>query len=424
MKKFVITLFVLFTLLNICLTAKPDDLIFKGGHTIKLADTLVVSTDSTIALSDMLLNWSPFLNNIAYNVLIYSKNEFFPDGGIKFSGLLGAVRFKEGKYTSEEFSSGKMDAQVLFTPNYNNYKARIDCEFFTPGTYFLVTSTKGLNSSSEYYEKYSYWIINVLKSTKNELAVSTIQLKSENNSSKDTPVNSTLIENKNQTNETPQTDFSGLSVKAGASFESRFFWRGLDLSKSPVIEPEMQIGYGAAKLKIRGIYGLSEKIQQGNSLVEYNRIDFGVSYFLATELCNLTIGINDYYMPFAGIKFFKFEDDGKGAHVPELNATASGIFELPIELFGSVNLYNDIDKSWYLEARYNQKIGEYILTGFAGGTKGPSKWYNTKTWAVINFGLSVEKSININESTAIPVSVSYYLNTYSEENCLVFKISF
>lgn len=428
MNKYIIALFCLFGVFNVSLSANSDDLLFKGGHTIKLTDSLTVSVDSVFVLSDQLNNWSPYLNNISYDAIIFSKREVAPDGMIKFTERLGGVKFKDGKYTEENFAAGKIETKLLFTANFNNYKARIDCNLNNPGLFYLVTATKGLNSSSEYYEKYSYWVIVVNKVPETE--INDVVQKSGNKEFTDKKADIITSFDKNKLDERPQqadkqeSDGNKVWLKAGASFESRYFWRGLDLSKSPTIEPEVQLGYGPAKLKISGVYGLSEKVPQNNSKVEYSKINFGLSYQIDARFGKLILGIDDYYFPYAGIKFLKFEDDGKGAHTPEINITIADIFKQPVELFGAVNCYNDSDRSWYLEAKYKIKIGEYGLNLFAGGTKGPSSWYNTKTWAVVNLGFTAEKSVVINENISFPVSVSYYLNTYSEENCLVFKISF
>ena len=178
------------------------------------------------------------------------------------------------------------------------------------------------------------------------------------------------------------------------------------------------------RVSINSVYALAEKISIGSSLTEFNRIDFGLYYCFPTFLGKIKVGFTDYYMPYLGIKFLKFDDDGKGSHIPEVNLSVTDLFALPLQISGGVNCYNDLDKSWYIEAQYSKNIGNYKLNIFAGGTKGPSKWYNTKTWAVINSGFSVEKSVIISEMISIPVSVGYYLNTYSEESCMVFRVYF
>lgn len=426
------------------LFAGQEDLVFKGGHTVQVIDTLFIPADSSIVISDFLKGWSPFLNNIDYMSALYSNREKAPDGSLRFFGYLSGVRFFEGKYATEPLQGGVLECKILFTENYNNYKVRIDCKIPTAGEFFLVTSAKGMNSNSEYFEKYSCWII---KTTKPALEFADNKIKENNEAAKplpdlktkENPAGEPFSEIKNAApvnvekentksdsiEETVKHDESKLvTANVGASFASRFFWRGQDFSKSPVLLPSLSVGYWGFKLEINGVYSLDEKIKQKDELVEFSRLDFGISYTTYSDICKITAGLTDYYFPFTATKFFTVDGKGKGAHTPEINLTLTDVFDYPVRLFGAVNVFNDPDDSFYLEAAYCMNFKNFKVDLFAGGTKGPSVWYNAKTWAVVNLGFSIEKDCIVSENYKIPLTVSYFLNTYSEENCLVFKISF
>jgi hypothetical protein len=360
MKKTVFGFLLACSFLSVSVFAQQRELIFKGGHSIQFYDSLFISSDSLLQLTENLSNWSPFLNNIKYSVSMYSEKENLADGIIKFKNYLGGANFTGGKYFTDTLPFGSIETRILFTQNYNDYKAKTDCRIESGGEYFLVSSIKGMNSSSEYYEKFGYWYLKVNNDVNipaQQLSIKTNDNETQKAYSVSNDENPDKIIGENKKHSEPE--YSGCEWKAGAgvSFATRYFWRGLDLTKSPAVAPEMAVSYGPCNLSICGVYGLSEKIpEKNNELTEYSRLEMALSYSFGSYLGGITAGIKNYFMPYQGIKFFNFDDNRKGAHTPEINLEIDNIMGLPIMVFGAVNVYNDPDNSWYLEAGYTFKI--------------------------------------------------------------------
>jgi|GEM_PF-2955356 len=418
----------LFVILNLLFVAgktsgQTKELTFKGGHTIQFVDSLKVAEDSAFVIVDLIKGWSAYLSNVSYEVGVFTHKNELGQSALHFSGYLGGASFEEGKYIKFPFDVGETELRMLFTENYNNYKANITCLLNLKNRYYLVASVKGLDSKGDYYEKYSYWAVNVTPGNGSVLP------KQASNDLANYRDKASQLKENNKPAVASKTDSNGvfpfsLRAEVGAGFETRFFWRGTDLAKSPVIEPQFNIGFEKFMLSVKGVYALASKIKEKNEFVDFNRIDLGLHYALGTPFGEFTPGITDYYFPYKEIKFLTINNSGSGAHTLELNAAWNGGRFLPFKAFASVNIYNDKDNSNYFEASYIFKTGRYGVEVFAGGTKGPSGWYYAKKWALSNLGISVSKSYKFSNEVSLPVSVTYYINTYSEENYVVLKLIF
>jgi hypothetical protein len=434
MKKYLLLFFIIASFFSFSFTQKKD-LVFKGGHSVQLRDTLYFSTDSSGYFTEMLTGWSPYLNKILFSSYLYKTKENVQGSGVKFTDYAGGVNFIGGKYLVDSCDFCLMDEKLLFTENYNNYKAQINLSFGEPGVFYLVNSTKGLNDKSDYYEDFTYWVI-VVNKRYTEIAESkkiTVELPTS-----EMPANSeiknqddslnTVIKNKAKTENNSKVSniklFPRLSANSGVLFETRYYWRGQDVAKAPVFEPYVTVSYDDLKLSIKAVYALSAKIFINNNYIEYNKIEAGLNYSYKMQYGNLSVGLKDYFYPYLGLKYFNFDDKGKGAHTPQAEILFAGMEEFPIHFFGSIGFYNDPDRSLYLELGYLLKLQSCSIDFFAGGTKGPTKLYNARKYALINLGFSVEKQYRLTENITIPLAVTYYLNVNSEENAVVFKIGF
>ena len=256
MKNIILPAFYIICFVTQIFCAVPDGLEFRGGHSIKPVDTVITDIGSSIAISDLLFNWSPYLKNITYNALVFTKCITYDQSAFSFNGYLGGVRFSDGKYSSIDFNEGKIDARILFTQNYNNYNARIECVFQKPGKYYIVSCTKGQNKDSEYNEKYSFWVVIVNDAEKNNISAVEDQLnssiKSKANQEEKPELKLVSVSPKIEMSENTKNEKDwNLKMDINAGFESRYFWRGQDLSKAPVIEPGISLSYGPISRKYK-----------------------------------------------------------------------------------------------------------------------------------------------------------------------------
>ena len=112
----------------------------------------------------------------------------------------------------------------------------------------------------------------------------------------------------------------------------------------------------------------------------------------------------------------------KSAHTWEFSLAFAGPEAFPLSLFAG--LINDDDKPMYLEAGLPLPAGEGMELGLhAGMVTAASGFYDTEGAAVVNLGITAGKELQITESFALPMSVSYVINPDQDRAFLVFGIS-
>ena len=211
---------------------------------------------------------------------------------------------------------------------------------------------------------------------------------------------------------------SGLSfgqMRIGLDTYNRYIWRGVDYGNSPSFQPSISFTTGGFSLGAWGAFSTASTFAEN---------DLWASYGIPTSSGTFTLYYTDYFYPSNGIKFFKYEDDGLGAHTLEAGLGYSGPEPFPVSASVYYNFFNDVDKSVYIQISYPFVIDSvYSLTVFAAGTPAKSAWYTASKSALINVGVTVTKSIKITDEFSLPVSASYILNPEIEQSYLIFGIS-
>lgn len=207
------------------------------------------------------------------------------------------------------------------------------------------------------------------------------------------------------------------SLEVGSDFVSSYVWRGLLYNGSPNIQPGMYYSAFSGKFTI-GAWGSFSMADP------YREVDL----YTSLNLGKFTLAVWDYYtVPLLGpAKYFEYGKDETN-HAIEGSVVFNGFEKFPLKLtLGTFFYGNDRDLegknyySTYLEAAYPFTIGKQSLNVFAGGT--PSEGLYASKAAIMNFGVSLSRNINITDKFNIPVTGSLSFNPNSEE--VFFVISF
>lgn len=203
------------------------------------------------------------------------------------------------------------------------------------------------------------------------------------------------------------------SVSIGADVVSRYVWRGLDFGESMSVQPALTLGAGGFEFGAWGSYSISA---DGASA---NENDLWFTYTVTTSSgASFAIGATDYYFPGPGADGFSY----KSAHTWEFSLAFSGPETFPLSLFAG--LINDEDKPMYVEAGLPLPAGEGVELGLhAGMVTAESDFYGTDGAAIVNLGITAGKDLQITESFALPMSVSYIINPDQDRAFLVFGVS-
>ena len=153
-----------------------------------------------------------------------------------------------------------------------------------------------------------------------------------------------------------------------------------------------------------------------------NENDLWASYtFTAGNGMSFSLGFTDYYFPAPNSEYGFRTPEG---HTLEVSLGVTGPESFPATLYGGMLVYNDDDSSIYLEAGLPVAAVEGVDLGLvAGMTLGESGFYGTEGAALINLGVSAGSEIEITESFALPVNVSWIMNPDADRSFLVFGLS-
>ena len=207
-------------------------------------------------------------------------------------------------------------------------------------------------------------------------------------------------------------------LKLGVDIYSRYIWRGLDFGDSPSFQPTLYYTTCGFTVGAWGAYSFPGRVEN------YSENDLFASYAFSTESAGIfTLLFTDYYIPSEGIKF---SDYGKndGAHTLEAGIFYSGPEIFPVSLALYSNIYNDVDKSSYIQLGYPFTVGDATLTLTVGFTPSKSSYYGTEKGAIINLGVLVTKSISITDKFSVPITVSYIGNPNLDKTYLTIGMSF
>ncbi|HED10411.1 MAG TPA: hypothetical protein ENJ10_06960 [Caldithrix abyssi] len=186
----------------------------------------------------------------------------------------------------------------------------------------------------------------------------------------------------------------------GADLVSRYVWRGIELAKGASIQPAFSFSYGDFSAGTWASYALSPQAAGGDEH------DFWASYSFG----RFSVTMTDYYFPGgANNDIFDFSNNGQGAHVLEAAVAFNGGEAFPLGIFFAANVYNDLDKSLYLEVSWETASGVGFVAGFA---RGNSAWYAVSNPGLraINIGVSYTKELKFYEGYGVPLSGQIIFN--------------
>jgi len=197
------------------------------------------------------------------------------------------------------------------------------------------------------------------------------------------------------------------SFDIGVDFASRYVWRGMEFSDSPVVQPYAEFNSGNFTLGIWASY------ETGGQVVG-QEFDFYASYSIGA----VSIGFTDYAFPIDGMSdgYFQMKN-----HIGEATISFDGVEKFPLTLMVGLNVYNDDENSVYTEIGYPFTIGETELSAFVGA--GNEIYSLDGDYVLTNFGLSASKDIKITDSFSLGVSSSAIFNPDTEDAYLVFILS-
>lgn len=193
----------------------------------------------------------------------------------------------------------------------------------------------------------------------------------------------------------------------GVDFASRYVWRGLEFSDSPVVQPYVELTSGNFTI------GAWASYETGGQVVG-QELDLYASYAFGP----VSLGFIDYSFPVDGFSdgFFQIKN-----HVGEATLSFNGVEKFPLTLLLGVNVYNDENNSIYNELGYPFKIGATEMKAFIGG--GNEMYTTDGKYKLSHFGLSASKEIKITDSFSLGVGASAIFNPDTDDAYLVFVIS-
>lgn len=197
------------------------------------------------------------------------------------------------------------------------------------------------------------------------------------------------------------------SFDIGVDFASRYVWRGLEFSDSPVIQPYAEFASGNFTL------GAWASYETGGQVVG-QEFDLYASYAIG----NFSIGFTDYAFPvdMASDGYFEIKN-----HIGEATLSFNGSEELPISLMVGVNVYNDDENSVYAELGVPFKIGATKVSAFLGA--GNEIYTTDGDFTVTNFGLSASKELKVTDKLSLGLTASTIFNPDTDDAYLVFLFS-
>lgn len=211
-----------------------------------------------------------------------------------------------------------------------------------------------------------------------------------------------------------------VSLAAGATFVSRYNWRGSDYGAAASIQPALTATYKGLNVGFWGSYSPN-----------FEEIDTWASYsYQVPNSVTITGVVTDYFFPDMELELFNYNNwddpDGAGAHTIELGAVITGPEKLPLVLSAYVNVYNDEGKNKYFQLDYSTAVGENSLGLTVGATSGSKKnpsYYGSDDFAIINLGAKIGRTIEFTDKFSLPVFGQVIVNPNAEQAFMVFGFS-
>ncbi|WP_430815944.1 hypothetical protein [Carboxylicivirga sp. RSCT41] len=217
-----------------------------------------------------------------------------------------------------------------------------------------------------------------------------------------------------------QAQSRNASIDVGLDLMTRFVWRGMSLSTSPVIQPYLEYNKGNLIIGSWASYTFAKE--------PYQELDMYVSYSVGS----FTLTLNDYFSPvdslFTTHNYFDWSK-GSTSHALEAILQVGDFQNLPMSFTAAVMLYgNDLDEngdnyfSTYLELGYDFSIGEQAVQAFVGLT--PKESLYSDQLNVVNLGIALSKELPVTDLLSLPLLASLSINPDNETVHFVAGLSF
>ncbi len=215
-------------------------------------------------------------------------------------------------------------------------------------------------------------------------------------------------------------EVKNFSVDVSVDFVSRYVWRGINLSESPSIQPNLAFSYKGLSIGSWASYSFARETFQE------------VDLFLTYETEHLTFTVNDYYNPLDTLGFsgdYFHLKNKVTRHTLEGMITLNGSENFPLSFTTGVMFYG-YDKgddgknlySTYFELSYTSKVQDIEVTPFIGFT--PAKGYYGEDFNVVNLGVTAVKNIQFSDKFELPLKSSFIINPEQEKVYFVLGITF
>lgn len=117
------------------------------------------------------------------------------------------------------------------------------------------------------------------------------------------------------------------TISAGAAFNSKYIWRGIDLVDDPVFQPSLAASYGGLTLSI---WGNMEITNSNDEFGEFTELDYVADYTWAWDTIALSVGVIHYQFPNVG---------------PPTTTELYGAVALTTLLEPTLTVYQDVDQA-------------------------------------------------------------------------------
>ncbi|MCW2119330.1 hypothetical protein [Flavobacterium sp. 7A] len=192
------------------------------------------------------------------------------------------------------------------------------------------------------------------------------------------------------------------NVNTGIDILNNYIWRGVPLDKGPNLQPSVILNYDKLKLSFLGSYSLK---------YEFNNIMTVLSYDIDTKIGTISPTLSHYYYPYDGVKLSDYRrHDGSFSHITELGFQYLGD-KIPLRIYTSMNIVNDVENSTYFEAGYSLKVNQMTFEPFVGGVfnKSPD-WQAATSAGLLNIGFNIYKEVKVASGNNLPLTgtLSYH----------------
>ena len=260
---------------------------------------------------------------------------------------------------------------------------------------------------------------------------------------------------------------AAFQLKYGVGLSTRYLWRGLDQAKSPALQPYAEGRFYGLELSLYGVFGLFENAAKHPDFVRpqnpqdfspiyldkiaFNEIMTNLFYHINTNFGSFRLGVTEYYFSDGLVKkpsfktdslgnatdtsytyppstWLNWDDNGTGAHTIEASLRFDGNKSFPIWFLLATNIYNDPDKSIYVEAGYLLNVLRNKFIFSLGSAIGASSWYqyNFKNGKFrgdlsTNFSLTFSREIYLSDWLTVDFALTDVVGFYEERNTILFK---